>query len=193
MELLNRIALIVTPKRRFLEWVNRLPDAGKPLTIEEAASLRMVYLAATGDRVPPLTELVEGYWEEIFEDSLDGWTNDESLWPPNRTPHVFRDWFHVDCIEGVADAEPDEPVTVYELARTRCAVCESDLDSEAIAVLSFADDSVRRMTVQELDALYASVTGEDDASLPVMAIRCCREECATRMETSLAEARQAKE
>lgn len=38
VELLNRIALIVTPKRRFLEWVNRLPDAGKPLTIEEAAS-----------------------------------------------------------------------------------------------------------------------------------------------------------
>ena len=63
MELLNRIALIVTPKRRFLEWVNRLPDAGKPLTLEEAALLRMVYLAATGDRVPPMTELVEAYWE----------------------------------------------------------------------------------------------------------------------------------
>ena len=49
MELLNRAALIVTPKRRFLEWVNRLPDAGRPLTIDEARSLRMVYLAATGE------------------------------------------------------------------------------------------------------------------------------------------------
>ena len=96
VELLYRIALVVTPQRRFLEWVNRLPDAGKPLTIEDAASLRMVYLAALGDEVPPLAEVIEIYWEEMFEESLDGWTNDEALWPTNRTAHVFRDWLHVD-------------------------------------------------------------------------------------------------
>jgi hypothetical protein len=65
MELLNRTAVIVRPKRRFLEWINRLPDAGKPLTIEEAASLRMVYLAATGDRTPDVSEIIDIYWEEI--------------------------------------------------------------------------------------------------------------------------------
>ena len=188
MELLNRIALIVTPKRRFLEWVNRLPDAGKPLTIEEAASLRMVYLAATGDRVPPLTDLVEGYWEDVFEDSLNGWTNDESLWPPNRTPHVFQDWFHIDCIQGVGDTDPDEPLTIRELARRRCAACDNELDSNAIAVVAFADRSVRRMTVQELDSLDARDIDTENANLPVMVFRGCRESCADQIERDLAAA-----
>jgi hypothetical protein len=188
VELLNRIALIVTPKRRFLEWVNRLPDADKPLTIEDVPSLRMVCLAATGDHVPTLTELIEIYWEEIFEDSLDEWTIDESLWPANRTPHVFRDWFHVDCIEGVADADPGEPVTIHELARTRCAMCDSDLDSEAIAVVSLADRSMKRMTVQELDALDERETGTDDPGRPLMVFRCCRELCAKRIEETLTSA-----
>jgi len=58
MELLNRTALIVTPKRRFLEWVNRLPEAGTPLTIDEAKSSRMVYLLATGDDEPTLGHLI---------------------------------------------------------------------------------------------------------------------------------------
>lgn len=188
MELLNRIALIVTPKRRFLEWVNRLPDAGKPLTIEEAALLRMVYLAATGDRVPPITELVEAYWEEIFEDSLDGWTEDESLWPPNRTPHVFQDWFHVDSIQGVGDVDPDEPLTIRELAQTRCAACDAELDASAIAVVAFADRSVRRMTVQELDSLNARDIETEDADLPVIVFRGCRESCAEQIERDLATA-----
>jgi len=188
VELLNRSALIVTPKRRFLEWANRLPDADKPRTIEDVPSLRMVYLAATGDHEPPVTDLIDIYWEEIFEDSLEGWTTDESLWPANRTAHVFRDWFQVDCIEGVADADPGEPLTIRELARTRCAVCEVDLDSEAIAVVSFADRSVRRITVQELDAIETTATSEDDPSLPLMVFRCCRDECASRIEESLAEA-----
>jgi hypothetical protein len=189
VELLNRIALVVTPKRRFLEWVNRLPDAGKPLTIEEAASLRMVYLAVPpGDRLPPLRELIEVYWQEIFEDSLDGWTDDESLWPSNRTPHVFQDWFHFDYIDGVGDADPGEPLTIRELARTRCAACDAELDSAAIAVVAFADRSVRRMTVQQLDTLNEREIGTDDENPLRLVFRCCQESCAEQIEKGLAEA-----
>lgn len=139
MEFLNRIALIVTPKRRFLDWVNRLPGKTKPLTPDDLPSHRMVYLAATGDEVPPLEELIDTYWADVFEESLDGWTHDESLWPANRTPHVFRDWFHVDCIDGIADADPHEPLTIRELARTRCAVCDADLPAEGTAIVALAD------------------------------------------------------
>ena len=189
MELLNRTAVIVRPKRRFLEWINRLPDAGKPLTIEQAASLRMVYLAATGDKTPEVSEIIDIYREDIFEESLSGWTHDESLWPPNRTPHVFRDWFDVDCIDGVADADPSEPLTIRELARTRCAACEAELDSGAIAVVTFSDRRVGRMTVQELDVLDERDTETADANLPVLVFRCCSERCAQRVEEGLTEAR----
>jgi hypothetical protein len=189
VELFNRTAVIVTPKRRFLEWINRLPDAGKPLTIEEAASLRMVYLAATGDETPEVSEIIDTYCEEIFEESLYGWTHDESLWPPNRTVHVFRDWFHVDCIDSVVDADPSEPLTIRELARTRCAACETELNSGAIAVVTFSDRRVDRMTVQELDVLDERDTETEDANLPVLVFRCCGEICAQRIEEGLTKAR----
>ena len=139
----------------------------------------------------PLGELIDIYWEEIFDDSLDGWTHDESLWPVNRTPHVFRDWFEVDCIDGVADADPDEPVTILELSRTSCAVCGADLAADATAVVSRVDRSLQRMSVREVDAREeadARDEGEthiDDQAQPVMVFRCCGESCATKMESAL--------
>lgn len=188
MDWLNRIALVVTPKRRFFDWVNGLPEAGPPLDTEEAASHRMVYLAATGDPMPPLNELIDTYWEEIFEEALEEWVLDESLWPVNRTPHVFRDWFHVDSIDGVADMDPGEPVTIRELARTRCAVCDADLGARTIVVAAFTDRRVRRMTVQEIDAIQEDDAPEDRSDRPLMVFRCCGEECASSMEATLEEA-----
>jgi hypothetical protein len=67
-------------------------------------------------------------------------------------------------------------------------MCNSDLDSEAIAVVSFADRSVKRMTVQELDALDERASGTDDPSRPLMVFRCCRELCANGIEETLTSA-----
>lgn len=185
MEMLNRTALIVTPKRRFLEWANRLPGGGRPITLDELPSLRSVYLAATGDESPPVDDLLETYWEEIFEEWLSGWVRDESLWPVNRTPHLFRDWFHVDSIDGIYDMDPDEPVTVHELARTRCAVCDADLTDEVIAVVTFADRRVGRMTLAELETLEHPGDAAADAERPMIVFRCCSETCAEEAEKSL--------
>jgi hypothetical protein len=187
MELLYRTALIVTPKRRFLEWANGLPDTDEPMTAAELTSLRAIYLGAVGDSPPPLDELIDIYWEEIFEQFLDGWVLDESLWPANRTPHVFRDWFHVEVVDAVQDMDPGEPVTIHEHERTRCAVCDSDLTADAIAVASFADRHHERMTISELELVRARGKA-DDPSQHFIAFRCCREECAKELEASLEQA-----
>ena len=188
MDWLNRIALVVKPRRRFFDWVNALPDAGPRITTEEAASHRTVYLAATGDAMPSVNELIEIYWEEIFEEALEQWVADESLWPVNRTPHVFRDWFHVESIDGVVDMDPGDPLTIRELARTRCASCDADLGAETIVVCTFTDRRVRRMSVQEIDTILGEDAPDGDSNHPVMVLRCCGEECARRMEAALAEA-----
>ena len=188
MDWLNRIALVVTPKRRFFEWVNARPEAGGPVTIDEAASHRMVYLAATGNAGPSVDELIEVYWEEIFEEALEEWVADESLWPVNRTPHVFRDWFHVESIDGVVDMDPAEPVTIRELARTRCASCDADLGAGTVVVCTFPDREVRRMSVGEVDTVLGQDASEGHPDRPLFVLRCCGEECARRMEAALEEA-----
>ena len=187
MDWLNRIALLVTPKRRFFEWVNALPEAGPPITIEEAASHRTVYLAAGGEAAP-LNEVIESYWEEIFEEALEQWVADESLWPVNRTLDVFRDWFHVESIDGVVDMDPGEPVTIRELARTRCASCDAELGAGTVVVCTFPDRRVRRISVQEVDTILGENASEGDPDRPLFVLRCCSEECATRMEAALEDA-----
>jgi hypothetical protein len=184
MDWLNRVALVVTPKRRFFDWVNGLPDAGAPLTTEHAAAHRMVYLAVAVDPTPVLNEVIEVYWEDIFEEALEQWILDDSFWPANRTQHVFRDWFHVDIIDGIVDMDPAEPLTIRELARTRCAYCDAELGPDTIVVAAFTDSGARRMTVEELESIQEDdVAG--DAERPRIVFRCCGGECARQMEEAL--------
>ncbi len=40
MRILNRTALVVRPKRRFVEWVNSLGVDGPPLSLDETRGVR---------------------------------------------------------------------------------------------------------------------------------------------------------
>jgi hypothetical protein len=113
MILLDRMALIVRPKRRFVDWVNGLGTATPKLTIEEARTNPTVYLVTgVGDQDgrAPLSDIVDAYADEIFESELEGWSSDESAWPQNRSPHTFRQFFDAEMAEIVEDADEDEPL-----------------------------------------------------------------------------------
>jgi hypothetical protein len=83
---------------------------------------------------------------------------------------------------------PQEPLTIRELARTRCAICDADLPAEGTAIVALADKSIRRMTFQELDSLDATETPADDFSRPLFVFRCCSAACLERAERAFAEA-----
>ena len=182
MEMMNRTALVVTPKRRALQWVNALPDTPEPMRDSELPSMRTVYLIATGDHEPDLADLIDTYCEEIFEEFLNDWYRDESLWPPNRTQHTFRDWFAVDWIDGVVDADPAEPLTIHELARTRCAVCEAPL-AETQVLVATDGDRVFRLTGEDLVEWQRAIdAGEEPPARATTAFRCCGSDCAQQAE-----------
>lgn len=112
MILLDRMALIVRPKRRFVDWVNGLGITPK-LTIEEARTNPTVYLVAgigDGDGPTPLSDVVDNYAEGLFEAQLEGWSDDESAWPQSRSPHTFRQYFDAEMAEVVEDVDEDLPI-----------------------------------------------------------------------------------
>ena len=184
MEPLNRIALLVTPKRRFMEWANRLPDTGEPLRPEELPSLGTVYLIAGGALSPDLQEMIDVYREELFEEFLASWVTDESQWPANRTSHTFRDWFSVELIESVTDLDPREPIMVSEAVRTQCAMCGDRLSDPVIGVAAGA--TVRRVSTRELDEWeQARADGREPSIDADLIFRCCSEACATQAEETL--------
>ena len=145
MELLNRGALIVRPKRRLVDWVNGLPLKGSKLTLEKARSQPTVFLVEAPERlVDDASSLIDLYADELFEELLAAWIRDEEHWPPNRTPHVFRDWFDVEFIDLVLDVEDELPLLeddedlideelieeLRERALYECAWCHAALEEE---------------------------------------------------------------
>ena len=156
MSLVNRVALIVRPKRRYKEWADSVADGDEDpiFDLDEARAAPAVYLVARSKLSPSLQDLIDEYADDIFEDQLDGWHTDEAAWPINRSPHVFRDWFDVSVAEWVIDLDDEEPFEVEDAAddgeeddlvealqgvpgaELKCAWCHSpmDRDEEVVTV-----------------------------------------------------------
>jgi len=101
MESVQRLALIVRPTRRYVDWANSL-DHGPRLSLSEARARPSVYLvnAVTADA---LSE--DRYALPIFEAELESCTADESKWPANRTARLFHSWFEVAAADSIWDLD----------------------------------------------------------------------------------------
>ena len=97
--MLNRAALIVSPKQPFLDWAASLDDSG---LVPDVAGEHTVYL------VPEFESEEEGHvYAEIFERELDGWHTDESAWPEKRDFKTFQEWFSIELHSVVEDVVDD--------------------------------------------------------------------------------------
>lgn len=181
MELVDRVALILTPKRRALDWLNALPDTTQTLTVDDAPSLRTACLVAADDETD-LQDLIDAYWEVLFDEFLMR-SADEASWPANRTAHTFRDWFHVDSVDTIVDMDSEEPYYVSEYQLTRCARCGTELGDDPL-VLLLRPDRVERVSREALEQMPT-----DDPEWEKTAVfRCCSESCAAEIEAAFAKA-----
>lgn len=149
MEPINRFALVVRPKRRYLEWANSLRKAGEGrLTVEELAGFQEVYLLDASEPDLQREAIIDRYADEIWDQQLSAWASEEADWPPNRTPHTLRDWFELLFVDMVFDADPEidwsetEPFeSEAEAAQAESRICQwcqtvTD-DDQPIVTLSF--------------------------------------------------------
>ncbi len=142
MELINRVALIVRPKRRFAEWANALDkvDGGPGFDLESERNNPTIYLVSTiGPEAPDLSELVDTYALDIFETELEGWSTDDAEWPRNRNPHIFRDWFDVSLSDLAWDLEETEPIYAADDdlpngLPSDCAWCGTPFDEDTAII-----------------------------------------------------------
>lgn len=168
MEGVNRFALIVKPKRRFMEWANALDD-GPPLTLDGLASLAEVYLLDATDSEAHREELIDCYADEIWEQQLYQWHTDEAQWPINRTPHTLRDWFDITFVDMVFDADPDvewhEPVydddELIELQARTCQWCRKVSDEDqSVVTLTISLPESDPVRISGLPCVPLEIAGE---------------------------------
>ena len=211
MEIVNRFALIVRPKRRFLEWANALDLEGPRLTIESLPGLTEVHLVEATFEAPDREALIDEYADAMWEQFLFGWSTDEDTWPQNRTAHTFRDWFDVTVVDGVFDADADSEWDVVddaeddvENALTECAWCGAQIDDEQeVATLFMTLAENDPIKFGENEVILVPVGGRDRRAVVArpgsdmaregrdLAFTMCSERCAKAMKNVLERERSA--
>jgi hypothetical protein len=144
MSFLYRSAITITRKQPFLDWANDIDDDGPALSQELADDRRTVYLVPESTQRPVLSELIDEFWESIFEEELASWMEDEDSWPSPLTREMFDEWFDAVATDSVFDLTPEEPLTEMDVEAAEledvaqfCAWCEAELDQSAVRFVSF--------------------------------------------------------
>jgi len=102
--MINRSALIVRPKKPYLDWAAGLDDSGVSADIKGDET---VYLIPETDDEEQMKRVLKGLFSDIFERELMAWHTDESAWPQPRSMALFRQWFELEFHGIVEDLGHD--------------------------------------------------------------------------------------
>src|SRR2546423_1722712 len=144
MSLLYRTGVTITRKQPYLDWANSLDADAPELTAEIADDRRAIYLAPEFDDDRDLENVLDEFWEQIFEEELAAWILDDANWPKPRTRDMFTAWFEAELTDSVFDLTPEEPLTHAEVeasdlddALHPCAWCDLEVDEDAGRFVGF--------------------------------------------------------
>jgi hypothetical protein len=107
-QIMNRAAIIVRPKDPFVEWVRNADNESKHITAKDIREEPNIYLVNDYDMDGEKEQLIKDNYKDIFEEELNGWITDESIWPKKRDLKKFLEWFHVDFHSMVFDLSDEE-------------------------------------------------------------------------------------
>lgn len=100
--LVNRAAIILTPKRPFYEWLRALPDPIE-LTPEVCKEYSAVYLVPEYEDSKEQQAVLKSCFSIVFEEVLVGWWTFADQWPDTKDLKLFLEWFDVTMYAMVFD------------------------------------------------------------------------------------------
>ncbi len=103
--MLNRAALVSRYKQPFVDWINAADPvpSSRVLSLSEVNEDSNVYLVEVEDGAG-LDHWLELNAGTVFENELNGWYQDESPWPADRSLGVLREWCTLQLHTIVIDA-----------------------------------------------------------------------------------------
>lgn len=100
--MINRCVLIVRAREPFLQWVKSLPNPAN-ITLEQMNRDTSAYLLPEYEDNHERDDLVEQFFDVIFEEQLGGWWTKKSDWLSKRDLALFKKWFTVEFHSAVFD------------------------------------------------------------------------------------------
>jgi hypothetical protein len=104
MRTVTRSAVILTPKQPFLDWLHAVDPTSAGLTLEDLGDDASIYLVEECESQPDFIECLQRVAPLLFEDQLDGWWKDRSVWPATRDFETLCQWFNCRFHSMVLDA-----------------------------------------------------------------------------------------
>lgn len=98
MKLINRIALIITPKQPMLDWVASFSNETLP-SLAELQQESSTYLLDEPEQEQPLdqvlAELTAKHYRQIWQSELSVWDEYLDNSPSDLSPAQFENWFEI--------------------------------------------------------------------------------------------------
>ena len=115
---IDRAALIVTPKKPFIDWLvynsKKYDSSENEFKQEdlktEGFDSKKVYLIPSYDKIEKYEKFVRRNFAEIFEHELFDWYTEPAMWPEKRTWKIFNEWFDYEIQTMVFDTASNKPI-----------------------------------------------------------------------------------
>ena len=106
--MLNRAAVILKLKEPFIKWMNEADPYDNPwIELESANEDCTVYLISSYD-AEMFDEWMSLNYLILFENELEDWYSDKSLWPKHLDRELFDEWFKVELHTVLYDTADDK-------------------------------------------------------------------------------------
>lgn len=89
------VALEVTPKKVFLDWLNGI-EKDMDLVATEYDVLTSdtnIYLVSLDSYEEEIEDYIDDHFQTIFKNELETWSLDVDKWPHERDLEMFNQWF----------------------------------------------------------------------------------------------------
>jgi hypothetical protein len=97
--LINRIAVTLIPTEACLDWINSCD--GDKMTLDEIQRRPTVFLVPEGRGEPEVQ--VRRHFKAMFEEELNSWYTDPTLWPKDLSFKTFDRFFTIQVSSMVFD------------------------------------------------------------------------------------------
>ena len=102
---IDRMAAIIRPSQKFVEWVNdKVATENDQIKLENLQGDCTVILIPVFDNVHDADDYIESMYTDLFENELEAWCLDEDRWPQKRNYELFQQWFHIEFHSFVYDS-----------------------------------------------------------------------------------------
>jgi hypothetical protein len=109
--IINRNAVIITPKQALLDWVSSKHGKGGSMKLsEDGHDESNVYLIPEMECIEDNLMYLNDNYRIYFEDMLREWVEDKNLWPKKLTWSLFTEWFSFSVQSMVIDTGFDDIV-----------------------------------------------------------------------------------